>query len=84
MGARGLWGKQVLYEEAGQGADDPRRPDVPAGVRREPVSHVDVYPDGDAMHGRDAPEASGFHFSRSRKETCFPSTTRPLLAPAST
>ena len=52
MGARGLWGKQVLYEEAAKVPMILAGPDVPVGVRcdagepRRRLSH------GDAMHGR--------------------------------
>jgi len=59
MGARGLWGKQVLYEEAAKVPLLLAGPDVPAGVRRETVSHVDVYPTVMECLGADAPEASG-------------------------
>ncbi len=59
MGARGLWGKQVLYEEAAKVPMILAGPDVPAGVRREPVSHVDVYPTVMQCLGANAPEASG-------------------------
>jgi choline-sulfatase len=34
-------------------------PDIPSGVRREPVSHVDVYPTIMQCVGAPAPEASG-------------------------
>jgi choline-sulfatase len=60
MGARGLWGKQVLYEEAAKVPMIIAGPDVPAGVRSEPVSHVDVYPTVMECLGANAPEASGF------------------------
>jgi choline-sulfatase len=60
MGARGLWGKQVLYEEAAKVPMILAGPGVPAGaVRREPVSHVDVYPTVMQCVGEPAPEASG-------------------------
>jgi choline-sulfatase len=59
LGARGLWGKQVLYEEAAKVPMILAGPDVPAGVRREPVSHVDVYPTVMECLGADAPEVSG-------------------------
>ena len=59
LGARGLWGKQVLYEEAVKVPMIVAGPDIPAGVRREPVSHVDVYPTIMQCVGEDAPEASG-------------------------
>ena len=59
MGARGLWGKQVLYEEAAKVPMILAGPEVPAGVRREPVSHVDVYPTVMQCMGAAAPEASG-------------------------
>ncbi len=60
MGARGLWGKQVLYEEAAKVPMIVAGPEIPAGVRKEPVSHVDVYPTLMQCMGADAPEASGF------------------------
>jgi choline-sulfatase len=60
MGARGLWGKQVLYEEAAKVPMILAGPDIPVGVRREPVSHVDVYPTVMQWAGAEAPEASGF------------------------
>ena len=60
MGARGLWGKQVLYEEAAKVPMIVAGPDIPVGVRSEPVSHVDVYPTVMQCLGADAPEASGF------------------------
>ena len=59
MGARGLWGKQVLYEEAAKVPMILAGPDIPAGVRSEPVSHVDVYPTVMQCMGADAPGASG-------------------------
>jgi choline-sulfatase len=59
LGARGLWGKQVLYEEAAKVPMILAGPEVPTGVRREPVSHVDVYPTVMECVGADAPEASG-------------------------
>jgi choline-sulfatase len=60
MGARGLWGKQVLYEEAAKVPMILAGPDIPVGVRSEPVSHVDVYPTVMQCMGAAAPEASGF------------------------
>jgi choline-sulfatase len=59
LGARGLWGKQVLYEEAAKVPMILAGPGVPIGVRREPVSHVDVYPTVMQSMGAEAPEASG-------------------------
>jgi choline-sulfatase len=59
LGARGLWGKQVLYEEAAKVPMILAGPDVPAGVRREPVSHVDVYPTVMQCVGLAGPKASG-------------------------
>ena len=59
LGARGLWGKQVLYEEAAKVPMILAGPGVPTGVRREPVSHVDVYPTVMECVGAKAPEASG-------------------------
>jgi len=59
LGARGMWGKQVLYEEAAKVPMLLAGPDIPALVRREPVSHVDVYPTIMACVGENAPEASG-------------------------
>lgn len=64
MGARGLWGKQVLYEEAAKVPMILAGPDVPVGVRREPVSHVDVYPTVMEWAGAEAPEASGISLSQ--------------------
>jgi choline-sulfatase len=64
MGARGLWGKQVLYEEAVKVPMILAGPDVPVGVRREPVSHVDVYPTVMEWAGAEAPEASGISLSQ--------------------
>jgi choline-sulfatase len=60
MGARGLWGKQVLYEEAAKVPMILAGPEVPVGVRSSPVSHVDVYPTVMQCMGVEAPEASGF------------------------
>ena len=60
MGARGLWGKQVLYEEAAKVPMILAGPEVPVGVRSSPVSHVDVYPTVMQCMGAEAPEASGF------------------------
>ena len=60
LGARGLWGKQVLYEEAAKVPMILAGPDIPVGVRREPVSHVDAYPTIMECVGENAPEASGF------------------------
>jgi len=59
LGARGMWGKQVLYEEAAKVPMILAGPEIPAGVRREPVSHVDVYPTVMECAGEEAPEASG-------------------------
>jgi choline-sulfatase len=60
LGARGLWGKQVLYEEAAKVPLIVAGPGVPAGaVRREPVSHVDVYPTIMECAREAAPEAVG-------------------------
>jgi choline-sulfatase len=57
LGARGLWGKQVLYEEAAKVPLILAGPGVPAGaVRSTPVSHVDVYPTVIQCVGADAPE----------------------------
>jgi choline-sulfatase len=45
LGARGLWGKQVMYEEAAKIPMILAGPDVAAGaVRAAPVGHVDIYP----------------------------------------
>ena len=45
LGARGLWGKQILYQEAAAVPMILAGPGVPAGaVRTMPVSHVDVFP----------------------------------------
>ena len=60
MGARGLWGMQVLYEEAAKVPMILAGPEVPVGVRSSPVSHVDVYPTVMQCMGAEAPEASGF------------------------
>jgi len=68
MGARGLWGKQVLYEEAAKVPMILAGPDVPAGVSHEPVSHVDVYPTVMQFMGADAPEASGVSLLQKPKE----------------
>jgi choline-sulfatase len=59
LGTRGLWGKQVLYEEAAKVPMILAGPEVPTGVRREPVSHVDVYPTVMECVGADALDASG-------------------------
>jgi choline-sulfatase len=59
LGARGLWGKQTLYEEAAKVPMILAGPDIPMGVRREPVSHVDVYPTAMECVDADAPDASG-------------------------
>ncbi len=60
MGARGLWGKQVLYEAAAKVPMILAGPGVPAGaVRRDPVSHVEVYPTVMEGAGAAAPEAAG-------------------------
>jgi len=59
LGARGLWGKQVMYEEAVKVPMILAGPDIPAGVRREPVSHVDCYPTIMECVGEPAPEAAG-------------------------
>jgi len=57
LGARGLWGKQVLYEEAAKVPMILAGPGVPAGVvRGTPASHVDVYPTVMQCVGADAPE----------------------------
>ncbi|MGQ0547085.1 MAG: sulfatase-like hydrolase/transferase [Betaproteobacteria bacterium] len=69
LGARGLWGKQVLYEEAAKVPLLLAGPGVPAGaVRREPVSHVDVYPTVMECVGAGAPDASGVSLLRMTKE----------------
>jgi choline-sulfatase len=45
LGARGLWGKSVLYEEPARVPMILAGPGVPAGETRSlPVSHIDVYP----------------------------------------
>jgi len=45
LGARGLWGKQILYQEAAAVPLILAGPGVPEGtVRGIPISHVDVYP----------------------------------------
>ena len=45
LGARGLWGKSTMYEEAARVPLILAGPDVPVGVvRSAPVSHVDCYP----------------------------------------
>jgi choline-sulfatase len=49
----------VLYEEAAKVPMILAGPEVPAGVRREPVSHVDVYPTVMQCVGEEAPDASG-------------------------
>lgn len=59
LGARGMWGKQVLYEEAAKVPLLLAGPQVPVGVRRAPVSHVDVYPTVMQCVGAAAPEAAG-------------------------
>jgi choline-sulfatase len=59
LGARGMWGKQALYEEAAKVPMILAGPDIPAGVRKTPVSHVDVYPTVMQCLGAEAPEASG-------------------------
>ena len=57
LGARGLWGKQVLYEETAKVPLIFAGPEVPAGVvRRMPVSHVDVYPTVMQCVGADVPD----------------------------
>jgi choline-sulfatase len=57
LGARGLWGKQVLYEEAAKVPMILAGPGVPAGaVRRMPVSHVDVYPTVIEGAGAESPD----------------------------
>jgi choline-sulfatase len=57
LGARGLWGKQVLYEEAAKVPLILAGPDVPAGVvRSAPASHVDVYPTVMRCVGADSPD----------------------------
>jgi choline-sulfatase len=68
LGARGLWGKQVLYEEAAKVPLILAGPGVPAAVRREPVSHVDVYPTVMECMGAEAPEASGFSLLKKAAE----------------
>jgi choline-sulfatase len=60
LGARGLWGKQVLYEEAAKVPMILAGPGVRAGaVRRDPVSHVDVYPTVMECVGEGSPQAPG-------------------------
>jgi len=45
LGARGLWGKSTMYEEAAKVPMILAGPDAPVGVvRNSPVSHVDCYP----------------------------------------
>ena len=45
LGARGLWGKSTMYEEAARVPLIMTGPDVPSGVVRDaPVTHVDCYP----------------------------------------
>ena len=85
MGARGLWGKQTLYEEA---ADVPMimaGPDIPAWRARRPGEPRRRLSDRHAVHGRR--RAGSFQAFRSWEkhlnEPCSPNTTRPLPAPAS-
>ena len=59
LGARGLWGKQVMYEEAVKVPMILAGPGIPVAVRREPVSHVDAYPTIMQCVGEAAPDASG-------------------------
>lgn len=69
LGARGLWGKQVLYQEAAAVPMILAGPGIPAGeVRTPPVSHVDVYPTIMECMLAEAPEASGISLFRSMKE----------------
>ena len=58
LGARGLWGKQVLYEEAAKVPLLFAGPDVRAGaVCSTPASHVDAYPAILECAGADSPQA---------------------------
>ena len=60
LGARGLWGKQVLYQEAAAVPLILAGPGIPAGeVHATPVSHVDVYPTIMESMLAGAPDASG-------------------------
>jgi choline-sulfatase len=68
LGARGLWGKQVMYEEAIRVPMIIAGPDVPVGVRSEPVSHVDCYPTiMDFLGEKDSPGASGISLLRKQE-----------------
>jgi choline-sulfatase len=70
LGARGLWGKQVLYQEAAAVPMILAGPDVPAGaVRSLPVSHVDVYPTLMECMNAEAPQASGVSLFRLLNES---------------
>jgi choline-sulfatase len=90
LGARGLWGKQVLYEEAAKVPMILAGPGVPAGVvRAMPASHVDVYPSVMQCVGptpgdvRGQPGVSPFRPRARTRRARLPSITRPHPAQAS-
>jgi choline-sulfatase len=57
LGARGLWGKSMLYEDPTRVPMVLARPDVPQGEARAlPVSHIDVYSMVLQCVGADSPE----------------------------
>ena len=70
LGARGLWGKQVLYQEAAAVPLILAGPGIPAGeVRSLPVSHVDVYPTIMESMLAQAPDASGISLFELMRKT---------------
>jgi choline-sulfatase len=71
LGARGLWGKQVLYQEAAKVPLLLAGPGVPEGaVQSMPASHIDVHPTVVECVGSGAPPGDGVSlFRMARGET---------------
>lgn len=65
LGARGLWGKQILYQEAAAVPLILAGPGVPEGqVRSAAASHIDVYPTVLECVGSDAAPGQGVSLFR--------------------
>lgn len=65
LGARGLWGKQILYQEAAAVPMILAGPGVPEGaVRTATASHIDVYPTVLECVGSDAAPGQGMSLFR--------------------
>src|SRR5918999_1624383 len=70
LGARGLWGKQTMYEEAAKVPMLLAGPDIPAGGGLGAVGLVGVFSKVMQCVGEEAPEASGFSLLNKMPERC--------------